>query len=165
MPVQINCPSCRGPLRVPEELFGQRVQCPDCQAIFIAEVDDTPTVRVAPPPPPPPTPRLRTRLEEGPRPESRGRIADQLLPHRGGLILTLGILSLVFHCVPLGIAAWVMGANDLAAMRRGEMNRAGEGVTQAGRICGMISSLVFIVWAGGTLVAVVCRLVRHAFFW
>jgi hypothetical protein len=56
----------------------------------------------------------------------------------------LGILSLVV-CGPLGIAAWVMGNTDLAAMRRGDMDPSGEGTTQAGRICGMIASILMIV--------------------
>jgi len=59
-------------------------------------------------------------------------------PHRGTLILVLGILGLVI-CMPCGIAAWVMGNSDLAAMGRGEMDRSGEGTTKAGKICGMIS--------------------------
>jgi hypothetical protein len=155
MPVQINCPSCRGPLRVPEELFGQRVQCPTCQMIFIAEVDDTPTVRVAPSRPP--TPRPRLRYDEHAPPDRR--------PHRGGTVLTLGILSLVFHCVPLGIIAWVIGHNDLKTIGRGEMDRAGEGTTRAGMICGMISSVLLLIWVAGTMVTFVLRMMHHAFFW
>ena len=42
MPIQINCPSCRGAVRVPEELLGKRVQCPRCQVTFVAEVEDEP---------------------------------------------------------------------------------------------------------------------------
>ncbi|HEY3788505.1 MAG TPA: hypothetical protein VGL71_06600, partial [Urbifossiella sp.] len=76
-------------------------------------------------------------------------------PHRGTTILVLGILSLVM-CAPLGIAAWVMGNNDLAAMRRGEMDREGEGTTQAGRICGMISSILMM--AGCVIYALVFAL-------
>lgn len=60
------------------------------------------------------------------------------------MILVFGILSLVI-CAPMGIAAWVMGNNDLAAMRRGEMDPSGEGTTQAGRICGMIGTIIMIV--------------------
>ena len=52
--------------------------------------------------------------------------------------LVLGILGLV-SCIPLGIAAWVMGNNDLAAIARGRMDPEGEGLTRAGKICGMVS--------------------------
>jgi hypothetical protein len=67
-----------------------------------------------------------------------------LRPHNGTTILVLGILSLVI-CAILGPFAWVMGNNDLAAMRAGTMDPSGEGLTQAGRICGMISSILMIV--------------------
>jgi len=45
----------------------------------------------------------------------------------------------------LGPVAWVMGNNDLAAMRAGRMDRSGEGLTQAGRILGIISSILLIL--------------------
>lgn len=60
-------------------------------------------------------------------------------PHRGTLILVLGILSLVFCGIFAGIPAWVMGNSDLQKMRQGLMDRAGEGNTSAGRIMGIIS--------------------------
>lgn len=65
-------------------------------------------------------------------------------PHRGTLILVLGILSLVI-CAPLGIAAWVMGAGDLKQMDAGTMDPAGRGTTQAGKICGMIGTILLIL--------------------
>ena len=65
-------------------------------------------------------------------------------PHRGTLILVLGILGLVV-CAPLGIAAWVMGSGDLKEMDAGTMDPAGRGTTQAGKICGMIGTVMFII--------------------
>ena len=59
-------------------------------------------------------------------------------PHRGAIVLVLGILGIVV-CFITGIIAWVMGNNDLSAMRAGTMDPTGEGLTQAGRICGIIS--------------------------
>ncbi|MBM3890093.1 MAG: DUF4190 domain-containing protein, partial [Verrucomicrobia bacterium] len=58
-------------------------------------------------------------------------------PHRGTLILVLGILSLVF-CAPLGIPAWIMGNTDLKEMDAGKMDPTGRSITQGGRICGII---------------------------
>jgi hypothetical protein len=58
--------------------------------------------------------------------------------HRGVLILVLGILSWVFGCFPIGIAAWAMGSHDLGEMKRGRMDPSGRGLTQAGQIVGMI---------------------------
>ena len=72
-----------------------------------------------------------------------------LRPHRGGLILALGILGLVC-CFICGIIAWVMGSNDLKEMAAGRMDTSGQGLTQAGKICGMISVILqiigFVIW-------------------
>ena len=65
-------------------------------------------------------------------------------PHRGNAVLTLGILGLVI-CVICGIIAWVMGNNDIKEMRAGVMDPSGYGLTNAGRICGMVSSILAAV--------------------
>ncbi len=65
-------------------------------------------------------------------------------PHRGTLILVLGILGLVI-CGPLGIAAWVMGNGDLKQMDAGTLDPSGRGITNAGRICGMIATILMIL--------------------
>jgi len=78
-----------------------------------------------------------------------------MAPHRGTTVLVLGILSLVFGCFILGIIAWVMGKNDLAEMAAGRMDRSGEGVTKAGKICGMINVILSIVGAVIYLIAVI----------
>jgi len=65
-------------------------------------------------------------------------------PHRGVLILVLGILGLVC-CFILGIIAWVMGSGDLREMDAGRMDPSGRGLTQAGKICGIISVVLTIV--------------------
>ena len=62
-------------------------------------------------------------------------------PHRGNLILDLGILSLVI-CAPLGIAAWIMGNGDLKLIDAGTMDPTGRSTTNAGRICGMIGTIL-----------------------
>ena len=64
---------------------------------------------------------------------------NAMQPHRGTLILVLGILSLVV-CGPVGIAAWIMGNTDLKEIDAGRMDPAGRGNTNAGRICGMIGT-------------------------
>ncbi|MGP1308973.1 MAG: DUF4190 domain-containing protein [Phycisphaerales bacterium] len=60
-------------------------------------------------------------------------------PHRGVLILVLGILSLVMSCFPLGIVAWVLGHSDLKDMEAGVMDPEGRGMTLAGKILGIVS--------------------------
>lgn len=62
-------------------------------------------------------------------------------PHRATLILVLGILSLVC-CAPCGIFAWIMGKNDLKEMDSGAMDPSGRSNTNAGRICGMIGTIL-----------------------
>ena len=65
-------------------------------------------------------------------------------PHRGTMILVFGILGLVV-CMPLGIVAWVMGSIDLKAMDAGTMDPEGRSITQAGKIIGMIATILYII--------------------
>jgi len=74
------------------------------------------------------------------------------------MILVFGILSF-FVCPFFGIASWVMGNKDLAEMDAGRMDPEGRGITQGGKICGIVSialnvigilvGIVFVVFAGG----------------
>lgn len=75
------------------------------------------------------------------------RRSRHLRPHRGGMILTFGILSLTMGICGLifGPMAWAMGSSDLREIRAGRMDRSGQGITQAGMICGMITSIIFII--------------------
>lgn len=79
------------------------------------------------------------------RMEGSRRAGSYLVPHRGGIILTLGILSWVFSCPIFSVMAWVMGASDLREMRAGRMDSRGMGLTQAGHIMGVLYSLLWIV--------------------
>ena len=60
------------------------------------------------------------------------------------MILIFGILGLLV-CGPLGIAAWIMGNNDLKEMAAGTMDPSGRGTTQAGKICGMIATILMAI--------------------
>lgn len=75
-------------------------------------------------------------------------------PHRATTILVLGILSLIV-CAPLGIFAWIMGNADLKAMEAGTIDPAGRSNTSAGRICGIIGTVLLIIGVVGTLVILV----------
>ncbi len=68
-------------------------------------------------------------------------------PHRGTLILVLGILSIVLTpCLSiLGIPAWIMGNSDLKAIDADQMDASGRSLTSAGRICGMIGVILLIL--------------------
>ena len=67
---------------------------------------------------------------------------DYERPHRGGMILAFGIISLVmFQCMiglVFGILAWVMGNSDLKGMADGEVDPEGKQLTQVGRILGIV---------------------------
>lgn len=71
-------------------------------------------------------------------------------PHRGGLVLTFGILGLI-PCLGLifGPLAWILGSADLAQIRAGVMDPDGDGLTQAGRILGIISTCLHTFIVGG----------------
>jgi hypothetical protein len=104
-------------------------------------------------------------LEPSPRSEDsrRGRrrrdselydLDDDVQPHRGALILTLGILSIVLACIPLagwilGGASMSMGSTDDRLMEHRQMDRSGRAMTKAGQVCGIfgvfLSTVMFIL--------------------
>ena len=71
-----------------------------------------------------------------------------LKPHRATVVLVLGILGLVV-CFICGIIAWVMGNGDIREMDAGRMDPSGRGMTQAGRIIGIIGTVlgsIALIW-------------------
>lgn len=75
---------------------------------------------------------------------------NTVLPHRGPMILVFGILgALTFSCFLLGIfgvIAWVLGKRDLELIRRGQMDKEGEGLTRAGYILGIVGTIMFALY-------------------
>jgi predicted Zn finger-like uncharacterized protein len=107
--------------------------------------------------------------EDAPRRGRRRRGRDPRAPkrsHHGPIVMTLGILSMIFPLVGLvllvccgalgswlsailallaiglGLPAWIMGQRDLGAMRRGEMDFSGETATKGGWICGIVGTIL-----------------------
>ncbi len=72
-------------------------------------------------------------------------------PHRGALILILGILGLLLTCPILSIMAWVMGAKDLATMKAGVMDPAGRDMTRVGYALGLFWSMLCILFMLGIM--------------
>ena len=70
---------------------------------------------------------------------------NNLEPHRGTLILVLGILSLVMCGFFTGIPAWIMGRNDLRKIKDGLMDPEGEATTKGGMICGIICCVISLL--------------------
>jgi hypothetical protein len=66
MPAALDCPTCRRPLRLPEEALGQLVQCPLCFDDFIADPAAAKVVAAAPAPAPPPAQAAPAVVETAP---------------------------------------------------------------------------------------------------
>jgi hypothetical protein len=183
MPETISCPQCQRKLRLPATVEGQTVQCPACQATFIASLaGPAPTLPAEPeqqerfardPIPaelPPPSRVEYPPLLDDDLPPRRPRYADYIPPdryrfaHRGSTVLTLGVLSLLFALFCplvgafLGILAGSMGGADLSQIRNGVMDPRGEGTTLAGQICGLFG-------IGISLVAFCAGFLRFNGFW
>ncbi len=77
-----------------------------------------------------------------------------LKPHRGMAVLVLGICGFVV-CAICGIIAWIMANNDLREMEAGTMDPSGRELTNAGRICGMISTIFSIAVVGILIVVMI----------
>ncbi len=142
MPTMTRCPGCKSQLRVPDGSVGRQVKCPTCGTQFVAVSEeevatDPATARWFEDEP---EEHQEQEYEERPR---RVRRRDYE-PHRGGLILALGIIGLVI-CAPLAIPAWIMGESDLKKIRAGIMDPEGEGLTQAGRILGIIGTILCLI--------------------
>ena len=84
-------------------------------------------------------------MTQMPPPTPPGPVQN-MRPHRGVMILVFGIIGIVL-CVVFGIVAWVMGNSDLRAMREGGMDPTGEGLTKAGKICGIVGVVLNLVIA------------------
>ncbi len=90
--------------------------------------------------------------DDRPRRSKRRRSSNRgnFVAHRGGMILAFGLIALIGGFVAgfpviFGVIAWIMGNADLEEMRQGRMDPEGEGMTQAGRIMGMIATILAIV--------------------
>jgi hypothetical protein len=68
-----------------------------------------------------------------------------LKPHRGGMLLAFGILG-ILCCIVFAVLAWVMGSSDLKAITEGRMDPAGEGLTKAGKILGIIGCTLNLLY-------------------
>jgi hypothetical protein len=133
----VSCPYCGATIR------RGAVRCPSCGE-DLAEEDERPWERSA-----------------------RAPVRRDCEPHRGNLVLTLGIISLaVLICwplavvgLPLGIVAWVMGTRDLEKIKLGVMDPAGQGLVQGGRVCGIVGTILnglYVLGCGAYIAIIAC---------
>ena len=164
MSIEMQCTGCGQTLRVGDDHAGKKARCPACGTITQVpggDMSPAPAPQYTPPAgtptgpatptnpfadrPDPANPYQSPTAQAGPSVQP-GFGHRYVRPHRGGLVLTLGILGLFCFCgMPFGIAAWVMGASDLGEIRRGRMDPSGQSTTQVGMILGIISVALAVV--------------------
>ena len=82
--------------------------------------------------------------EEGDRPRKKKKKRGSMEDHRGGMVLTYGILGLVC-CIIFAFLAINMANQDLEKMERGRMDPSGEGLTKTGKVLGQVSIGLFVL--------------------
>jgi phage FluMu protein Com len=158
MPIELNCAGCGQLLRVADEHAGKKARCPACGTIADVPQVASPAPWVKEPDRPwqetPSFAKGANPFADRPEPEINPyappsapmvRPGQFGRPHRASLVLTFGIIG-ILCCMPFGIAAWVMGASDLAEIRAGRMDPSGEGTTRVGMILGMVSVGFAVFW-------------------
>lgn len=154
MPLIVACPSCGGKLRIADVLLGERVRCPACNQTFDSTAEPPPSVE-----PRRSTPSWGSEISHNwDIPDLRHPMPRRdAEPHRGTLVLVLGILSLVtvmLYCLApvgaiMGLLAWTLGQKDMRKIKAGDMDADGRGTTQAGMICGIIGTVLNCLWTVG----------------
>src|SRR5262245_44732712 len=157
----VKCPSCGQELNVPAELAGKKVRCSKCASTFTTIAPST-SGRPPAAPSRPPNPNDFDDADDDDADDRPRRKRSRGKPHRGGMIMAFGIVSIVLFltslggfvgvgpfAVPLnlvglvlGILAWIWGGADLNQMKSGEMDKRGQSNTQAGYICGIVGTIL-----------------------
>lgn len=146
----IVCPACERKVQLPREYLGRSVQCPECKQTFlagdpatgIATEPDTPVVPslAGAPLAGAPVPRYPAHYDDEPF-DDWGVRRPQLRHDHGGVVLALGIMSIVLGCgvgTIFGPIAYFIGSSDLRAIDNGEMDPSNRSMVQAGRIIGAV---------------------------
>jgi len=66
-------------------------------------------------------------------------------PHRAGVIVTIAVIGFFILGPVLGGLAWVLGNQDLAAMRAGQMDPSGKSLTETGRNVGILDVSLWLI--------------------
>jgi hypothetical protein len=108
-------------------------------------------------------PTRRKKRRQGPRLDGKSHddegafvLGSYGRPHHGAGILVLGLFSLfgliwTLACplpvsLGLGLAAWLWANAELRKMRAGLTDPRGHGLVLAGKVCGMIATVLQLIW-------------------
>ena len=163
MAIEFTCKSCGSVLRVSEEHAGKHAKCPSCSHINMIPGETEEFAVAQPDMAGSDFSQPLSGTASGPNPfqsphsqyTPQTHHGSHLLPHRGPMVFTLGLVSLIGNilmcCVfPLfslvmivpGIIAWTCGSRDLAKINSGEMDPTGRSLTQSGMVLGIIGTVL-----------------------
>lgn len=146
--MEIECLGCRATLRVDDKFIGRPARCPHCGYIqTVQNPSEDASVTGEQPGFPGPEKFSREEVRRSvagphefdlPEPSSRGR---------GVVLLVMGLMGLGCSCPVFSIAAWVMSAKDLDAMRSGHLHSSGQDATRYAYWLGFVGSVLWITIA------------------
>ena len=150
MSIEILCPGCDRLLRVAAEHAGKQTRCPACDTVFTIPLTESADDLVVQPTDNPFATSVAPALGEVAAGNDENRV-----PHRGSLVLVMGLLSWL-SCGIFGVVAWYLGKQDLKRIRAGIMDRSGFELTRAGYWLGLASVLLHLALIGlASLVVVI----------
>jgi len=76
---------------------------------------------------------------------TENKAGEHLTPHRGTLVLILGLLGLTVCGAATGLPAWLLASRDLREMRARRMDRSGEQMTKIGQVLGIVSLVLTMI--------------------
>lgn len=92
-----------------------------------------------------------------PAPAHANTSGEHLSPHRGTLVLILGLLGLTICGAATGLPAWLLASRDLREMHAGRMDRSGEKLTKIGQVLGIVSLVLTMIGLLATVLLVALR--------
>ncbi len=163
MPIEVVCPKCSSTLSVNDEHAGKMARCPKCEEVFPIPAAGgnlapaLPSAAAPVGPRPSTSPDFTTPQSHGGSipsgshnpyvsapPQTYRNPHANLPPHRGEMVLILGLLGLLV-CPLLGIAPVVMASRDLPLIDSGRMNPSGRGLVVAGKVLGWVSIVLVLL--------------------
>jgi len=166
MPIEFRCEHCDKLMRTPDDSGGKKGRCPHCKETTQIPVQSTAGLNqpvVEKPVPPVGGPGMGSGVG-GPGVGGPGAYQasaapsgfagtgsySNLTPHKGQLVLILGIISTVLSvigvcCCPFGLGALgcgipaiILGSTDMKGMSQGIIDPSGKGQSQTGMILGIV---------------------------